>query len=423
MTAARGRPLLASVFTLLAGLATGACLSIGSGVDAFGPVRGPDPWRAESLVPVRVAAAEGRTSIELETDDGDRVELLRHPNGVSLEGRWPRAWQRLELPPGARYWLHRGRAYAGDVLVETAPEGGLRLTALLELEEYVEGVVAAELVLWSASDALLESQAIAARSYALSALERRSKAGGRAFVFDSVLDQAFRGRFLPDPASRSRGIDRRLHEAVQRTRGQILAVDGALLDARFHASCGGRTARGADVFVEAPPRWHSSVVCSPCAEARGRIAAAQAVDRGLDDADARLAWDWTASSNQLADLAREFAVGDRLLRLDLEQRDAGGRWLEVSLVGDAGRARLPFSEVRRALGWSTLKSAMILSTWPHVGAPIAGGLRFDGIGNGHGAGLCQHGAAVLAERGGTARSVLTHYYPEAEVRSMAEVVR
>ena len=39
-------------------------------------------------------------------------------------------------------------------------------------------------------------------------------------------------------------------------------------------------------------------------------------------------------------------------------------------------------------------------------------LRLNGSGWGHGVGLCQIGAAVMAARGYDYRQILGHYYPE-----------
>jgi len=45
-------------------------------------------------------------------------------------------------------------------------------------------------------------------------------------------------------------------------------------------------------------------------------------------------------------------------------------------------------------------------------------LRLQGRGSGHGVGLCQHGAEILAQRGLDARKILEHYYQEFELRRL-----
>jgi stage II sporulation protein D len=41
-----------------------------------------------------------------------------------------------------------------------------------------------------------------------------------------------------------------------------------------------------------------------------------------------------------------------------------------------------------------------------------------GIGQGHGIGLCQSGAAAMAKEGANFQQILSHYYPNAEIGSL-----
>jgi stage II sporulation protein D len=43
---------------------------------------------------------------------------------------------------------------------------------------------------------------------------------------------------------------------------------------------------------------------------------------------------------------------------------------------------------------------------------------FEGQGAGHGAGLCQWGAKIMADRGASYREILAHYYPGAELQKI-----
>ena len=62
-------------------------------------------------------------------------------------------------------------------------------------------------------------------------------------------------------------------------------------------------------------------------------------------------------------------------------------------------------EIRRVLSESHLKSSAFEVSYH--GARI----RLEGRGWGHGVGLCQIGAAVMATQGYTYRQILQHYYP------------
>ena len=60
----------------------------------------------------------------------------------------------------------------------------------------------------------------------------------------------------------------------------------------------------------------------------------------------------------------------------------------------------------------------MLTTWPPLGDLITGGLAFEGVGRGHGAGLCQVGSHELAQRGWSARRILSHYLSGARVERL-----
>jgi stage II sporulation protein D len=69
-------------------------------------------------------------------------------------------------------------------------------------------------------------------------------------------------------------------------------------------------------------------------------------------------------------------------------------------------------EFRRRLGYTRLKSL-------HFDVEkTSKGYLFTGRGYGHGAGLCQWGAKVLADRGRTYLDILSHYYPGAELQHL-----
>jgi hypothetical protein len=70
------------------------------------------------------------------------------------------------------------------------------------------------------------------------------------------------------------------------------------------------------------------------------------------------------------------------------------------------------ADLRQRIGWSKLPS---LAFDVRVGR---GEVVFEGRGAGHGAGMCQWGAAGLAREGKGYREILAHYYPGAELRRM-----
>ena len=123
----------------------------------------------------------------------------------------------------------------------------------------------------------------------------------------------------------------------------------------------------------------------------------------------------TASVNDLSRLAENLDLGRRVLSIRVVERDGQGRWLKVQLEGDRRTRTVSLSRLRAAVGATRLKSGRILRTWPADGQVAAGGLYFEGLGWGHGVGLCQNGCHGYASRGWSAEDILRHYCPEATI--------
>jgi len=364
--------------------------------------------RALERIAVRLTAFEREPRLALGLDAAQPFEVWS-ADGVVLDGRGERA-------PSLSYTsaslisvqaMRGGRAsgtralYRGNLTVEAGPGGSLILTNELPLEDYVRGVLPGELAVWSAPDALLEAQAIAARSYALAVLAERGARGELALLRDDTAAQAYRGE--PDlgatPAARS--LSARLTRAVERTRGEVLYARERVLDARFHAACGGHTASFADIFTSAPDLGAMpGVECPGC--------------HALERSDAAgLGWRHTVARAELTAFAQKLGISETGLSLEPLTVDASGRWLSVKLSARGKERTMSFEDLRAHLGRGLVRSARLVSLWPRPGEEIRGGLAFVGLGNGHGVGLCQAGARWMAERGRSANAILAHYYPGA----------
>jgi stage II sporulation protein D len=69
-------------------------------------------------------------------------------------------------------------------------------------------------------------------------------------------------------------------------------------------------------------------------------------------------------------------------------------------------------EIARKLGWNAVPSTDF--TIKRDGGQIV----LEGVGQGHGIGLCQAGAKAMAEHGADFRQILDHYYPNTEITSL-----
>ncbi len=355
----------------------------------------PDP--AQNEVAVRLDSLENPARIELRQGGSDLVIRREGSEVVATDGRRG-PWILVRESPG-RIDLD-GLSYTGSLLVAPDVGTGLSVENRVDLEDYVRGVVAGELSIWSAPPALLEAQAIAARSYARSQLVGRPGKPPRGVLSDTTRDQAYRGEYVPSESAASAEVDARLRAAVETTRGIVLSLGGHTLDARFHAACGGTTAAFEGVFDEPDPGGMAPVSCTPC--------------RRLAEAgDANVAWTFRADPAAVRGVAAALDVGTRLVSIQPARTNDHGRWMESNVVGDRGSALVSATELRRLFGWTNLKSAWITST--PASSSSTERIVFEGLGRGHGVGMCQTGARRLAEAEFGAADILAHYFPRARL--------
>lgn len=274
----------------------------------------------------------------------------------------------------------------------------------IELEDYVRGVVAAEMPASFHPEAL-KAQAVAARTYAW------QKAGpgggccpshpGAALCTESTCCQAWlddQGAQEKWPAGEADFYLERIAEAVRSTQGQVLTYTGQLITAVYHSTCGGKTEAAAELWSgggQAYP-YLQSVDCPYC---RSSPAYHQELAMELSAYAAAL----QGEKEALPVLAE-----GNLPLLEVVQKSSSGRNLLLRL-GRPGRL-YSGSEVRRLLGLPSTHFH-----WRVEGEKIIFSVR----GNGHGAGMCQYGANGLARAGMDYTEILNYYYRGAVVENLA----
>lgn len=293
---------------------------------------------------------------------------------------------------GAR--LSPARVLEGELVIRVAVKG--RGVVALPLEDYVRGVVAAEMPASFHPEAL-KAQAVAARTYAVGHMRVFGGEGCRGDPEADVCADPDQGQAWasPDELRRRWGLFRfalywrKIGQAVEATRGLILVYDQQPIDALFHAASGGRTEDAQYVWGKPVPYLKS--VDSP--------------DRGTR-------YDGVRVSFSLAEVARRTGVDAAVLaRLQREgreplavlERTPSGR-VALARVGDR---RLTGRQLREALGLNST-----LFSWRVLGERV----EVTTSGYGHGVGMSQYGADALARQGADFRRILTHYYTGVQIR-------
>jgi len=262
----------------------------------------------------------------------------------------------------------------------------------VSLEDYVVAAALSEVTPIGDSpdvvDRIYDVQAVVARTYAVAHLGRH-----RAEGFD-FCDGTHCQMFEPGRRRTSR-FAHAAEAAASRTSGQILTFEGRAADALFHADCGGRTAAASAVWGGAPVAYLQAIVddVPQGAHRTWRIAVGASELRAALNADPRT------------------AVGKSLAAIDVITRDDSGRAAAVGIRGErssAVKGDILRTVLNRTLGERALQSTLFSVTRQ------AAGFVFEGVGFGHGVGLCQRGAMARARRGETMREILGTYYPGAK---------
>ena len=245
----------------------------------------------------------------------------------------------------------------------------------LELEEYIIGVVAAEMPA-SFNIEALKAQAVTARTYAL------KKDKERLLTTDSTRDQAWisRKELLYNWGPKNYLLYySKIASAVEDTEGLVLKYNDELISAVYHSSSGDYTASAKEVWDGERP-YLKSVRSkydrySPYYKKKKRY-----------------------NKEELRD---ELGIRN-YQNFEIKERSPSGRVAKISL----GERNFTGQQLREQLN--------LYSTNFEIKA-IESGLKFISSGYGHGVGMSQYGADGMGKNGYGFKAILEHYYPGAEL--------
>jgi len=336
-------------------------------------------------------------------------------------------------------------------------EGDL-LTAvnILSVENYLISVISSEMSS-SASLELLKAHAVISRSWLLAQIEKNKiiSAENQTYsTFTETDDERIRWYdredhtnfdvCADDHCQRYQGISRafenieQVRDAVGSTSGEVLLYDEKICDARYHKCCGGMLEEFETCWEDIKHPYLARVRDAEFDENFDLTNEAQAVkwikerpeaycnttdkkilSQVLNNYDQETTdfyrWKVEYSQAELSELVHERSgidFGD-ILDLIPVQRGPSARLFKLKVVGTKKTMIIGKElEIRRILSKSHLYSSGFYVE--------KNGDTFilHGTGWGHGAGLCQIGAAVMGEKGFKYDNILTHYYVDAEIKKL-----
>ena len=351
------------------------------------------------------------------------------------------------------------QSFQGVLKLKLDGAGNLLVINLVLLESYVTSVISSEMSATSNLQ-LLKAHSIISRSWLLAQIkpwrmERQADlSNGAIFTNDDGEQELIRWYAkeahtefdvcADDHCQRYQGSTKatepRVFETIQSTRGSVLTFDDTMCDARFSKCCGGMVEDyaaawdntkldyltvlydGENFPAEYPlpltneanaRQWilgHPPAFCNTQdKEILSRILP------GFDQETTDFyRWRVTLQQDELQALLQkklgvEFGA---ILRLEPVERAESGRLVKLRIVGEKTSLIIGKElEIRRAFSPSHLYSSAFMIE--AEAAPIPKHFTLHGAGWGHGVGLCQIGAALMAERGAPYENILTHYYPGA----------
>jgi SpoIID/LytB domain protein len=343
------------------------------------------------------------------------------------------------------------QTFQGDLILRPRKDGTIAAINEVPLERYLKSVISSEMS-GAAPMEFLKAHAILSRSWLLAALDRKKKIEGPPKSSEKITDEEVIRWYdreehdlfdvcSDDHCQRYQGITKivseQAEEAVRETRGLAITYQNQICDARYSKACGGITehfdtawdGRGVPYLesISDAPVPHHPIGTEEEASAwflTNPDAYCNTKDEGLlgeilPDFDREtkgfFRWKIEYSRSELEEILRAKSGFDFGTLQDLVplHRGPSGRISRLKIVGSKRSIIVGKElEIRRWLSRTHLFSSAFFVTGE------AGGFTLHGAGWGHGVGLCQIGAAVMATRGFSAEDILKHYFRGVEIKKV-----
>ena len=295
---------------------------------------------------------------------------------------------------GFHWDRYEDQEFAGALKIRHNADGTQTAINSIDLEDYLCSVISSEMNANSPME-LLKAHAVISRSWAMRAIGKPNHEGYHVCADDHC--QRYEGLLR---------MNERAVQAVRETAGQVLLYGDEICDCRYYKCCGGRSEIWRTCWENIDVPYIQSVECPYC----GRVSA-KTLRLVLNnyDQETKDFHDWKVSytAEELGHIIREKSgmdFGDIIDLIPLK-RGASGRICELKIIGTK-HTEIIGKELKIRL-W--LSRSCLYSSWFEV-THEHGVWTLTGHGWGHGAGLCQIGAAQMAEEGFTHEQILSHYY-------------
>ncbi len=337
-------------------------------------------------------------------------------------------------------------------------EEELIIINILPVEEYIISVISSEMSA-NASFELLKAHAVISRSWLFHQIKKRCENANNSESFFSFVrkedeyirwydreDHTLFDVCADDHCQRYQGVTRQTSpivvDAVMATRGQVLSSNGEICDARFSKCCGGITERYSTCWEDMeksylipvidapngqhqpfPPDIESFIKSSPSAfcNTNNKTLLASVLNDYDQETTDFFRWQKVYTQEEISSLIREKREEDfgQIIDLIPIKRGESGRIEKLKIIGTLKTLTIGKElEIRRTLSDSHLYSSAFVVERGEIKDGIPSTFTLWGAGWGHGVGLCQIGAAAMADEGYKFREILLHYYKNADIKKL-----
>ncbi len=361
------------------------------------------------------------------------------------------------------HWQRKEKQRFNGVLRLLMDEDNIVVVNIIPAENYLASVVSSEMSARSSLQ-LLKTHAIISRSWLLAQIEKSKRLKKKKETYSSGYeneDEVIRwyGRedhklfdvCADDHCQRYQGVTKVFTEAarnaVKQTAGVVLISDNNICDARYSKSCGGITESFENVWEPVKYKYLKSIIDykfepenfrldftdelnsqrwikrnpnSFCNVHDRKILSQVLIDYDQSTTD-YFRWKIEYRQQEISKIIRMktgIDFGDIIDLLPVE-RGLSARLIKLKIVGTKKTLIIGKElEIRRVLSTSHLYSSAICFEKVNVMNNIPQRFIIWGAGWGHGVGLCQIGAAVMAAKGYQFDEILLHYFSGATLKKI-----
>lgn len=398
---------------------------------------------AEQLMK-QIVSKTGKTGIEILYGNNYRI-LVEGSFGsllIDVDERYAYPQFRpLTVNENGVYCVSMGsRSYRGRMEIGRYGKGTLTAVNVVPLEEYLYGVIPAEMPAnWH--EEALKAQAVCARSYALvkAGFGGSSNAKKGYKIVDTVSSQVYKGCLYES---------QKANRAVDATKGEMVCYNNKVVAAYFFSTSGGHTENSADVwavnlpYLQGVPDFYETNASREVWEVTmtkqklASVLAGQGMDVGTVSELVPTSYSEYGRMQALRVIGsrRSITLQGTTIRTLLDLNSTKFKIVEkgdvpdkVTVLSAEGTSERRISDMYIASADDVAKASSELSQYIVQGAqdrlnyPAAAPekedeLLFAGMGFGHGVGMSQYGAKGMAEAGFTYKEIIEYYYTGASVR-------